>query len=544
MPSVVGRPMRAFVVALMLLAGLILLAACANLGSLFAARAADRGREVALRLALGSRRGRILRQFLTEALLISVAGGAVGLAGSVALLRRLDTWQPFSGVPLHVPAQPDANVYLAAFVLALISALVFGIVPVRQVLRANPYEVVKAGATGGPGRRFSARDVLVVVQIAICAVLVTSSMVAVRGLLRSMHSNLGIQPEHTMLVETNLNESGYRPESIPPAQRRMIEALQAIPGVAHVGLVNFAPLGRGGSWRTDVFRDTATAFKPANVAANSYMYVISPDYLAAAGTTLLEGRTLGWQDGKNDPPVAIVNREFAAKVLGSPVNAVGKYFKMPDGTRKQVVGVVENGKYLSLTEDPQPAAFFPLEQEDPLGEQWFLVRSNRDPQALAAEVRAQLHGLDARLPLDIVMWARELDFSFFPARMATLSLGVLGMMGAILSITGIFGMAAYSVSKRLRELGIRIALGAQPREVLRTALGRAFRLLAYGSAAGLALGLLATRVLSFIVYQATPRDPVVLAGAVLAMLLVGLIAAWIPAQRALGADPLVLLREE
>ena len=153
MPSVVGRPMRAFVAALMLLAGMILLAACANLGSLFAARAADRGREVALRLALGSRRGRILRQFLIEASLISLAGGAVGLLGSIALLRLLDTWQPFSGVPLHVPTQPDANVYIAALVLALVSALLFGIVPVRQVLRANPYEIVKAGATGGPGRR-------------------------------------------------------------------------------------------------------------------------------------------------------------------------------------------------------------------------------------------------------------------------------------------------------------------------------------------------------------------------------------------------------
>jgi len=544
LPSVLGRPVRAFVSALMLLAGLILLAACANLGSLFAARASDRSREVALRLALGSSRRRILRQLLTEAVLVSLAGGAVGLTASIALLGELDRWQPFSGVPIHVPVQPDANVYIVALVLALVSGLLFGIVPVRQVLAANPYEIVKAGSTGRVGRRVTVRDILLVVQIAICAVLVTSSMVAVRGLARSMHSNFGIDPNNVMMVETDLKMAGYSPAEIPPMQRRMIDALEALPGVEHVGLVNFAPLGRGGSWSTTVFRDGTTDLRPSNVASTTYMYVMSPDYLRASGTTLLEGRIFNWNDVKGAPPVAIVNREFAARILGSSTNALGKYFVAKDGTRVQVVGIVENGKYLSVTEAQQPAMFFPVTQVAPLGEQWLLVRSSRDPQQLAAAVRARLRELDAGMPLDILMWKRELDFSMFPARMASLSLGVLGAMGAMLSITGIFGMAAYSVSKRLRELGIRIALGAQKREVLRTALGRAVKLLAIGSTAGLLLGVLAARVLAFIVYQVTPRDPVVLAGVVVAMALLGLVATWIPAQRALSVDPLILLREE
>ena len=173
-----------------------------------------------------------------------------------------------------------------------------------------------------------------------------------------------------------------------------------------------------------------------------------------------------------------------------------------------------------------------------------LVRSARDPGQLAKSVRAALRELDAGMPLDMLMWTRELDFSMFPARMASLSLGVLGALGALLSITGIFGMAAYSVSKRLKELGIRVALGAKRKEVLRTALGRAFNLLVCGSATGLLLGILASRVLTFIVYQATPRDPLVLAGAVLAMLFLGLVATWIPAQRTLSVDPMILLREE
>src|SRR5271167_2413275 len=215
-----GRPMRAFLAGLMLLSGLILLAACANLGSLFAARAADRSREVALRLALGSSRNRILRQLFTESVLLSLAGGVAGLMGSIVLLRRLSVWQPFPRFPLHVPVSPDANVYLVALVLALVSGVLFGIVPVRQILRANPYEIVKAGSTGAFGRRITVRDVMLVVQIAICAVLVTSSMVAVRGLMRSMHSNFGFEPQNAMLVDTDLTTAGYSGERVPAMQRR------------------------------------------------------------------------------------------------------------------------------------------------------------------------------------------------------------------------------------------------------------------------------------------------------------------------------------
>jgi ABC-type antimicrobial peptide transport system permease subunit len=172
------------------------------------------------------------------------------------------------------------------------------------------------------------------------------------------------------------------------------------------------------------------------------------------------------------------------------------------------------------------------------------VRTDSDPQPLVGAVREKLHSLDAGLPLNVQPWTSELQGVLFPSRMATVSLGVLGAMGAMLSITGIFGMAAYSVSKRMRELGIRIALGAKPQEVLQAALARPFKLLLFGSVAGLILGLLATRVLAAIVYQATPRDPVVLAGVVLAMALLGLLATWIPAHRALSVDPLILLRDE
>jgi len=230
-------------------------------------------------------------------------------------------------------------------------------------------------------------------------------------------------------------------------------------------------------------------------------------------------------------------------MFGSVPNALERYFKLLEGTPVQVVGVVEDGKYLSLTENPEPVIFLPFLQT-PTSLTHLVVRSARDPQQLAADIRTEMHAIDAGLPVDTATYASQLDVVLFPARMATLALGVLGAMGAILSISGIFGMAAYSVSKRMRELGIRVALGGRRREVLRAALGRAFKLLAIGSAAGLALGVLATRVLASIVYQATPRDPLVLGGVVLAMACLGLLATWIPARRALAINPMILLREE
>jgi predicted permease len=548
-------PVRAFVAGLMMLAGLILLAACANLGSLFAARASDRSREVALRLALGSSRTRILRQLLTEAVLISLAGGALGLAGSVVLLRRLSVWSPFPGVALHIPVNPDAKIYVVALVLALVSGFLFGIVPVRQILRANPYEIVKAGSNGlmgvmgaKVGRRMTVRDVLLVLQISICAVLVTSSMVAVRGLVRSLHTHSGFEPDNATVINANLAMAGYSGDQVLPMQKRIIAAMQNIPGVEQVGVVNsYPPLVYGAAVRANIFKDETRDLTPSNVAAMPFRYDVSPGYFEAAGTALLAGRSFSWRDDKNSPAVAVVNREFARRIFGSVPTAMGRYYRLQDGTRVQVVGIVEDGKYLSLTEDQQPAMFL-SSVRSPLSEAFVMVRTNpkpgRDQQQLTAAMRSKLREVDAGLPADIHSWNTLLEVVQFPSRAATMALGVLGVMGAMLAITGIFGMAAYSVSKRLRELGIRIALGAQRTEVLQAALGRPLKLLALGSAAGLLLGILATKVLAFVVYQATPRDPLVLACVVVAMGLLGMLATWIPAQRALSVDPLILLREE
>ena len=273
------------------------------------------------------------------------------------------------------------------------------------------------------------------------------------------------------------------------------------------------------------------------------MYQVSPEFFAAARIPVLAGRAFTWHDDKNAPRVAVINETFARKVIGSETNAVGQYYKMGSGARIEIVGIVRDGKYTSLTEEPQEAMFLPILQV-PSSQSFLVVRSEGDPQQLAGAIRSKLLELDAGLPAFLQTWPQAMDLFLFGSRMAAVALGVLGALGGILSVTGVFGVAAYSVSKRKRELGIRMALGAQRKEVLQAAVGRAIKLLAFSSAAGLVLGILASRVLASIVYQATPRDPLVLGGVVLAMAALGLLATWIPAQRAVSIDPAMLLREE
>ena len=541
--DMLGGPVRAFVAGLMLLAALILLAACANLGGLFAARAADRTREVAVRLALGSSRGRIVRQLLTEAVLVSLVGGALGVAASGFLLRLLSQWHPDPIFPISLEIHTGIATYALALLLSLASALLFGIVPVRQVLRADPYQGIKTGGTPWKfSRRLALRDVLLAGQIAVCAVLVTASLVAVRGMIRSLSSNFGFDAHNVLQVNTELLMAGYKGEEAAAMQKRMLEAVENLPGVAAASYSDRIPLNLGWSENT-VFSDATTDYRMSNAAARPLEYYVSPGYFRAAGTSLLEGRSFTWGDKRDAPLVAVVNRQFARVVFGSGSNAIGKYFKINNGTRVRVVGMVEDGKYQVLSEDPKAAMFLSILQF-PSTWTWMIVRTKQDPQQFIPLLEETLHALDPGMPLAINTWEKELGTALLPARAASIALGMLGAMGALLSITGIFGMAAYSVSKRMRELGIRVALGARRKEVLQAALGRAFQLLAIGSAAGVVLGILASRLLAYIVYEATPKDPVVLAGVVLAMLLLGLLATWVPARRALSIDPMILLREE
>ena len=370
-----GDPVRAFLAAIMVLALLVLLAACANLGSIFAARAADRGRELAIRLAIGSSRWQMLWQLLTESVLVSLGGGLVGTLFASALLHGLSHWEPFTEFPIHVLVEPDVRVYAIGLLLSLGSGVLFGLLPARQIWQTDAAQVMKSGAsTVASFRRFTLRDVLLMVQIALCTLLVTASLVAVRGMQRSLHAPLGIQPQGVMLASGDLNMASY-PGSVGQStvrQKRLLDQVSRMPGVTGAGAINHVPLNVVGGGDEAVYPPGTVDFRPSNSVQEARFYSISPGYLSAAGTQLFTGRDFSWHDDEKSPRVAIVNETFAHKMFGNSP-AIGRHFLIFPGRHfpvaggqgnppYEIVGVVQDGKYGTLTEDPQPAMFFSFAQ--------------------------------------------------------------------------------------------------------------------------------------------------------------------------------------
>jgi len=526
-----GDAIRGFLWSVTVLALLVLAAACANLASLFAARAADRGRELAMRVALGASRGRLVRQLLTEAVTVSLMGGAAGLVSANLLLGVLNRWAPLEEA--HLAASVDAPVFLAGLVLTLGSALLFGMAPARQVWRSSPLEMMKSGSTGSMHvGRFAPRDLLLGAQIAICTLLVTASLVAVRGMVRVLHTPLGFEPRGAMLVDAG--------DMAIEKRKEMIDTARSIPGVTAAGTVSRTPF-TGGMRGVPIYRPGTTEFKLNNSVLAPYVFTMSPGYLEAAGTRLLSGRDVSWHDSANAPHVAIVNQAFARKMWsGTP--AIGQRFILW-GNLTEVVGVAEDGKYHDLQESPQPVVYVPLPQSEER-DAVLVVRPRLATKEMAAAFQQRLSGIEPDASITVHNWSETVDGELLPARAATVSLGVMGLLAAMLAATGIFGMAAYSVSRRMKELGIRVALGARRPQVMSAAIRRPMVLLGAGSAVGLLALIFAGPLLGKIVYQANAGDPVVVVGAVLTMALLGIAACAIPVRRALAANPAKLMREE
>jgi predicted permease len=543
-----GAPARGFLTGVLGLAGIVLLAACANLGSLFAARTADRTREIAIRMAVGSSRWRIVRQIFVEAFVISILGGAGACALAWIAISGLGNWHAPTEYPLRFHMQPQPSLILIAFLISVLAALLFGVMPLRQIFKTNPNDAIKnSGGQSPTGRRWALRDVLLAVQIALCCVTVTAAFVSLRGLSKAFTMNMGFNPKHAVLTKFELSQSGYSRVAADQFQRQMLETVSQLPGVKAAAYANATPLSQD-TTTSAVFSQQTTEFKPSNSAFITYNYDVSPGYFAVAETPLLAGRDVRFTDTAKTPPVAVVNQHFASLLFHSD-QAVGRYFKNSSGQSILIVGVVADGKYLSLTEDQEPAVFLPITQE-PTTKTTFITRtqagfSDAATNEMAATIRKVIRDLDPTVPVrESSAWKNQLGLTFFVAQVATVALGIFGAFGLLLSITGTFGLASYTVSKRLRELSIRVALGAQARQILSAALGRMLILLASGSVVGILLGVAASRVLSAVVYQATAQDPFVLAAVALTILLTGALSVAGPVRRALHVDPANVLREE
>jgi len=544
----VGGAARRFLAGVMILAGIVLLAACANLGSLFAARTADRTREIAIRLAVGSSRWRVLRQVLVEAVVISLFGGACACALAWIALTALANWRPPTDYPMRFIVQPQPSLVLIALVISVLAGVAFGVMPLRQIFKADPNDAIKSGGQqSGPGRRWALRDVLLAAQIALCCVTITAAFVSLRGLRRTLTVDLGFNPRNAVLTTFDLSQAGYSAVAADQFQRQLRERLSQLPGVEAAGYAITTPL-TGDNLVPPVFSQQTTDFRPSNAAFHTYEYDVSPGYLAACATPLLAGRDVSFSDSDKTPPVAIVNQEFARRLFHSE-NAVGRFFKNSAGVSIEIVGLAGDGKQFLVSETPRAAAYFPISQR-PTTKTSLVVRTRPDPTGLAtadmaATIRKTVRDLDPAVPIRTsAEWRGQLAMSFFPAQVATVALGLFGAFGLLLSITGTFGLASYTVSKRLRELSIRVALGAQARQVFAAALGRMLMLLAGGSLVGLLLGVATSRILSVIVFQASAKDPFVLVAVAFTILLTGALAVAGPVRRALHVDPANVLREQ
>jgi predicted permease len=538
-----GGPARAFLAGVMGLAGIVLLAACVNLGSLFAARTADRAREIAIRMAIGSSRWRIVRQLFVEAFVISLLGGACACGLSWIALTGLAAWHPPTEYPMKFSVTPQPSLIVMALLISILSGVVFGVTPLRQILKADPNEAIKSagGQASIGGRRWALRDVLLAAQIALCCVTITAAFVSLRGLGRAMKMDLGIKPEHAVLTRFELSQAGYSSDAAERFQRQLLERVSQLPGVKAAAYANTPPFGDVST--TPVFTQQTTDFKPLNQVFDAFAFDVSPGYFNAAGTPLLAGRDVSFTDTATTPAVAVVNQEFVRRLFPSG-QAVGRYFKNRHGVPIQIVGIVGDGRYLSFSENLHPAAFYPISQEASTATS-ILVRPEGSTAAMETAVRKLVRDLDPTIPIrESSEWKSQLAMNFFPSQVATIALGLFGAFGLLLSIAGTFGMASYTVSKRMRELSIRVALGAQAKQILSAALGRMLILLAAGSLIGMLLGLAASRLLAAIVYQATAQDPFVLAAVALTLLLTGALSVAGPVRRALHVDPANVLREQ
>lgn len=527
-----------------LLAVLVLLAACANLAGIFAARAADRSTELAIRLAIGSSRWAVARQLLTEAMLVSLIGGIVGtfvarvLLGAIAQIRIDD-------LTAHFPIAPNLRVYLVAIALSIASGSIFGILPAWQVRNTDVMQAIKSNYVSVVSfRRFAVRDALLLVQVIVCTLLVSTALFAMRGVIQRLRAPLGIEPKNVTLAQVDLQVAGVPDAQSRIVQKRLLDTAEALPGVIDAATSDRVPFL--GSWFWSVFSWDTKQLVPQHAAFTTVSYMVSPGYFHVAGTHLLSGRDFTPDDKPGSPTVAIVNETFARSLFGA-TNAVGKRFKLFDPVRLEIIGVVEDGKYTDPGEPSIPAIFLAYAQgigpymvSSPIT---VLVRSSLPQDQITRTLHNALSQVVTSAPIEVVPWHDAIDRSMMPARTAAIILGVMGLMAALLAATGIFGMASYSVSKRMREQGIRIALGAQRLQVMRSMLSRPIIILLFGACLGIIAGMSAARLLAHLMFFPSANDPLVLLCVVLTMMLLGIAGTWVPARRVLHIDPASLLRD-
>jgi predicted permease len=544
-PGQVRGAVIGFMSILMFIVGLVLLIACTNVGAMTLARASGRRKELAIRLAVGAGRWRIVRQLLIESVLLFLIGGGIGILLALWAIRFLLAYKLPADVPVSLDLGVDVRVLLFTLLVSLATGLLFGLAPALQASKTDVLSALKNDSPGGT-QRSRTRSAFVVAQISISLVLLITAALFVRSLRNAGTIDLGFHPEGVETVTFDLNTQGYKEAQGREFYRELQQRVAALPGVRSVSLARMVPLN-GSNMKVSV--NVAGTGAPEEQRTTVGFNVVDTRYFETIEMPVLRGRSFNDSDKQGAPAVAIINETMARRFYpGDDVSAaLGRSFsglEREQEGRVEIVGVVKDAKYDTFGEDPQPFVYQPYQQSYS-GEMTMHIRTTTDRASVLAGVRREVTALDKDLPLlNVMPLTEQIGVSLLPLRVAATVGGTLGLVGVVLAAIGIFGLVNYSVSQRTREIGIRMALGARSWDVLRMVLRQGLWLALVGVVIGLGISFALTRALGSLLYGVGATDPLIFIGTSLALLAVAFIASYQPARRATKVDPLVALRYE
>ena len=545
-PGLIGAALRGpvigFASVLMGLAGLVLLIACVNIAAMLLARAADRRKEISIRLALGAPRWSLIRQLLTESLLLSVAGAVAGVLIARWILGVLGAFRLPINVPVNTSLRLDSGVLLFTMLLCLLTSLLFGLAPAVQAARVDLLPALK-NQLSDRFRRLQLRDILVGAQVALSVILLVATVLVVRSLQQAVTIDIGFNPRHAVAVAFDVSLNGYSEDRAKAFEQRLRDRLATLPGMESIALGNWLPLGAGQS-NTTVYAE-GKPLPAVNQAPHPYFYNVTPGYFGTMQTRLVAGRDFDERDRTGSPLVAVVNQALARRLFPNE-NALGKRFRQgrESGDWFKIIGIAQDGKYQSLNDESEPAVFWPRAQQYSTFTT-IVARSALSAEDVVRRIQQTVLSLDPTLPFFQAGSLEEhLNLPLMPARIAAIMLGAFGVLAVILAATGVYGMLAYAISRRTREIGIRVAIGASKANVLSLVLSRALLIIGCASAAGIGLALAVGKYFAPVLYGVSPKDPETYLLALALMAVIGLIACYLPVRRALRIEAAVALREE
>ncbi|HEX8176235.1 MAG TPA: ABC transporter permease [Pyrinomonadaceae bacterium] len=532
--------------------GFVLTVACANVANLLLARAAARQKEIAIRTAVGASRSRILRQLLTESVLLSLAGGIFGLLIAYLGVRLLRAYGP-ENIPRLGEVGVDTRVLLFTFLVSLITGIVFGLVPALRASRVDLNEVLKEGGrsqtVGGSAFGLShhrLRNLLVIAEVALSLVLLIGAGLLVRSYREIVSAHPGYNPRNVLSLRLALPASKYpKPETIGAFYRQVDERIKQLPGIEAVGLSYSLPMSTVAfAWEPIIIE----GYQPPGSSTSSIISntrIVSPDYFRVMQIPLLKGRYFNEQDRAGEPEAVIVDETLAARFWPNE-SAIGKRLQQrgkPDSWRT-IVGVISSARQYSTEKEPPITVYYPHEQYMARN-MYLLVRTTSDPSSMAGAVTREIQAVDAELPVfDVNIMEQRLYDSLARQRFSMMLLGLFAAVALILALIGIYGVMTYWVSQRIHEIGIRMALGAQPGNILRLVIRQALILVSIGITAGLVCALALTRIISSLLFNVSATDRLTFALLSLLLAAIALLSSYIPARRAAKVDPMVALRYE